>query len=68
VARALRTLLSLFTGLTLEYEIELVLRAADVCSVTLGDDQAGRLGWNAYLVDGPQDRDRSDVCYDIELL
>jgi type VI secretion system protein ImpH len=66
-ARALRTLLALFTGLTLEYEIELVLRAADVCSVTLGDDHAGRLGWNAYLVDGPQHRDRRDVCYDIEL-
>lgn len=66
-ARALRTLLSLFTGLTLEYEVELLLRAADVRSVNLGDDEAGRLGWNAYLVDGPQDRDRCDLCYELEL-
>jgi len=66
-ARALRTWLSLFTGLTLEYEVELVLRAADVRSVTLGDDEAGRLGWNAYLVEGAQDSDRADVRYEIEL-
>jgi type VI secretion system protein ImpH len=66
-AGALRTLLSLFTGLTLEYDIELVLRAADVSSVTLGDDDAGRLGWNAYLVDAPQTQDRRDVCYEIAL-
>lgn len=62
-ARALRTLLSLFTGLTLEYEVELVLRGADVRSVTLGDDHAGRLGWSAYLVEGPQNLDRNDVRY-----
>lgn len=66
-AAALRTLLSLFTGLTLEYEIELVLRAADVNSVTLGDDDAGLLGWNTYLVDAPQTQDRRDVCYEIAL-
>lgn len=66
-AHALRTLLTLYTGLTLEYEVELILRAADVCSVTLSDDCAGHLGWNAYLVDGPQNRDRRDVCYEIEL-
>lgn len=66
-ASALRTLLSLFTGLTLEYEIELVLRAADVRSVTLGDDHAGRLGWDAYLVDAPQTQDRRDVCYEIAI-
>lgn len=66
-ARALRTLLLLFSGLTLEYEVALVLRAADVRSVTLGDDHAGRLGWNAYLVDGPQERDRADVRYEIEM-
>ena len=66
-ARALRTLLSLFTGLTLEYEVELVLRAADVRSVTLGDDGAGRLGWNAYLVEGAQDSDRADVRYELEI-
>lgn len=66
-AHALRTLLSLFTGLTLEYEIELVLRAADVRSVTLGDDHAGLLGWNAYLVDAPQTQDRKDVRYEIAI-
>lgn len=67
-ANAMRTLLALFTGPTLDYEVELVLRAADVRSVTLGDDHAGRLGWNAFLVEGPQGRDRRDVCYEMALV
>jgi hypothetical protein len=41
------------------------LRAADVRGVTLGDDAGGRLGWDAYLVDAPQTRDRRDVRYEI---
>jgi type VI secretion system protein ImpH len=35
-ARALRAMLTLFTGVTLEYEVELVLRAADVREVPQG--------------------------------
>jgi type VI secretion system protein ImpH len=65
-ARALKSLVTMLTGMTLEYEVALVLRAADVRSVTMAPDQTlGRLGWDAYLVDGPQLLDRSDVRYDI---
>jgi predicted component of type VI protein secretion system len=38
-----------------------------VRSVTLGDDDAGRLGWDAYLVDAPQTEHRRDVRYEIAL-
>jgi type VI secretion system protein ImpH len=64
---ALRTWLKVFTGLSLEYEVKLVLRAADVRGVRLGDDDAGRVGWNAFLGDGLQDQDRRDVRYDLYL-
>jgi type VI secretion system protein ImpH len=65
-ARALTSLVTMFTGVTLEYEVRLVLRAADVRSVTMTPDQCiGRLGWDAYLVQGPQVRDRNDVHYGI---
>lgn len=65
-ARALRSLVTLFTGVTLEYEVALVLRAADVRSVRMEKGQTlGRLGWDAYLVEGVQGADRSDVRYGI---
>jgi type VI secretion system protein ImpH len=68
-ARALRSILALFTGVTLEYEVELVLRAADVREVSLNDGATiGRLGWDAYLVDGPQHADRRDVRYELNSL
>lgn len=62
-ARALRGMLSMFTGVALEYEVEVVLRAADVRCATLRQGEGGRLGWDAFLVSGPQMRDRRDVCY-----
>ena len=64
-ARALKSLLALFTGVTLEYEIELVLIGAEVHGTTLDGDHAGRLGWDAYLVTAPQSADRTDVRYEI---
>jgi len=65
-ARALKSLVTMFTGVTLEYEVALVLRAADVRSVTMVPGQTlGRLGWDAYLVEGPQAHDRNDVRYGI---
>jgi type VI secretion system protein ImpH len=62
-ARALRGMLSMFTGAALEYEVEVVLRAADVRCATLRQGEGKRLGWDAFLVSGPQVRDRRDVCY-----
>jgi type VI secretion system protein ImpH len=68
-ARALKSMLTMFTGVALEYEVELVLRAADVRAVVLdGERQGGRLGWDAYLVTGPQTQDRNDVRYEIHAM
>jgi type VI secretion system protein ImpH len=67
-AHALASLLAMFTGLCLEYEVELVLRAADVRPVTMREgSNLGRLGWDTYLVHGPQQQDRNDVHYDIQM-
>lgn len=65
-ARALRSMLTMFTGVSLEYEVELVLLAAHVRGISL-DAESGnrRLGWDTYLVAGPQDHDRCDVRYEI---
>ncbi len=63
-ARALRSMLAMFTGLSLEYEVELVLLAADVRNVRLAGEE-GRLGWDAYLVEGLQTEDRRDVRYEL---
>jgi type VI secretion system protein ImpH len=62
-ARALRSLLSMFTGVALEYEVEVVLRAKDVHNVRLHHDSQARLGWDAFLVEGEQEHDRRDVRY-----
>lgn len=68
-ARALKSMLTMFTGVLLEYEVELVLRAADVRGVSLdGDGPPGRLGWDAYLVTGAQAQDRNDVRYEIHAM
>jgi type VI secretion system protein ImpH len=68
-ARALKTMLTMFTGVSLEYEVELVLRAADVQGVALDEDRkVGRLGWDAYLVTGPQAEHRNDVRYEIHAM
>ena len=64
-ARALNSVLALFTGVALEYEIELVLRAADVHNTTLDEHHPGRLGWDAFLVLDAAPGDRHDVRYDL---
>jgi type VI secretion system protein ImpH len=66
-ARALENLVALFTGIAFEYEVELVLEAAAVRPTRLADDAANRLGWDAYLVAGPQNEDRRDVRYMLQL-
>jgi type VI secretion system protein ImpH len=67
-ATALREILTLVSGVSLEYEISIVLRAEAVQSSSLGSDRsplAGRLGWDTYLQTRPSPVDRSDVRYDI---
>jgi type VI secretion system protein ImpH len=65
-ARALRSMLGLLGGVTLDYEVQLILRGADMRSASLGPASGGRLGWDAYLVTGPQPDDRADVRYDVQ--
>ncbi|WEF34640.1 type VI secretion system baseplate subunit TssG [Pseudoduganella chitinolytica] len=72
-ARALQEMLTMFTGLSLEYEVQLILRAADVRGVHMQHDRiGGRLGWDCFLVPdegmGPAAQDRADVRYEIHAL
>ncbi len=68
-ARALKSLLTMFTGVVLEYEVEVVLLAAEVKGLTLDSGRSGgRLGWDAFLATQPQGDDRRDVRYDIHAL
>lgn len=68
-ARSLASMLTMFTGLSLEYEVQLVLRAADVQGARLEEGRAGgRLGWDSFLVDAVQTQDRADVRYEIHAL
>ena len=68
-APALRDLLSLMTGVTLEYELRLALRADDVRGTTLAEGTAGAsLGWDSYLMTQPVLHDRDDAGYDIHAL
>jgi type VI secretion system protein ImpH len=51
---------------TLEYEVSLVLRRAEVGSIQLG--QGGRLGWDAFLCTHDADHDRSDARYELHVI
>ena len=68
-ALALRELLTMLTGVTLEYEVRLSLRAEEVQGTQL--DAAGvgaHLGWDSFLVTQPELHDRFDAGYDIHAL
>lgn len=65
---ALRELLTLLTGHSMEYEVRLTLRAADVAPAVLGATDAPRLGWDGFLITRPSAQDRSDAGYDLHAL
>jgi len=72
-ALALRELLTMMTGVTLEYEVRLALRAQDVRGVCLGGDEGGsqggaRLGWDGFLATQAANEDRADAGYDIHAI
>jgi type VI secretion system protein ImpH len=68
-ARALKSMVTMFSGVSLEYEVQLVLRAVDVHGASLAEAGSGRrLGWDSYLVTAAQTLDRSDVRYEIHAL
>ena len=67
-AAAIKALLTMLGGVSLEYEIHLRLRKQDVHGIALDSRRpAGtqRLGWDTFLQTGPANEDRIDVRYDI---
>lgn len=69
-ALALRELLTLLTGVSLEYEVRLQLRADAVSTVQLAGatdapDTGARLGWDSFVQTRPSPVDRSEAGYDI---
>jgi type VI secretion system protein ImpH len=64
-ALALRELLTMFTGVTIEYEVRLALRADEVKPSQLSADSGPLLGWDSFLVTHPVATDRADAGYDI---
>jgi type VI secretion system protein ImpH len=68
-ALALRELLTLLTGVSLEYEVRLALRADEVQGMRLDAGGVGaHLGWDSFLVTQAQPHDRHDAGYDIHAL
>jgi type VI secretion system protein ImpH len=68
-ARALASMLSMMTGVSLEYEVQLVLCALEVEGATLaGTGSGARLGWDTFLATGDRTRNRDDVRYDVHAL
>jgi len=64
-ALALKELLTLMSGVTLEYEVRLALRADDVQATQLGGPGSTRLGWDSFLSTRPAANDRLDAGYQI---
>ena len=68
-ALALRELLTLMTGVSLEYEVRLALQASEVQGARLGAaDRGAHLGWDSFLVTRPSPHDRHDAGYSIHAL
>lgn len=68
-AIALRELLTMLNGVSLEFEINLLMRADAVQPVALDGQRsplAGRLGWDTYVQTREAVNDRCDVRYDID--
>lgn len=64
-ALALKALLTQLTGMSLEYEVRLQLKATEVLPSRLGGEQGPRLGWETFLVSSPVLADRCDAGYDL---
>jgi type VI secretion system protein ImpH len=67
-ALALQELLTLLNGVSLEFEVNLLLAREDVRSGALDSSRAptqARLGWDTFLQTRPANEDRADVRYDI---
>jgi type VI secretion system protein ImpH len=63
-AAALRELLTLLCGITLEHEVRLLLKPEAAPQITLGKGRA-RLGWDSWIHTRPPQRTLDDARYDI---
>ncbi|MBI2732224.1 MAG: type VI secretion system baseplate subunit TssG [Aquabacterium sp.] len=67
-ALALKELLTMLSGVSLEYEVNLRLQRDDVQGCALDSNRsptAFRLGWDTFVQTKPANEDRADVRYDI---
>lgn len=67
-ALALREMLSLVSGVSLEYEVHLKVHAADVTGSVLLGHAGPRLGWDSYLITQACTQDREEAVYDIHAM
>lgn len=65
-AQALEKLLTMFAGVTFEYEVRLILDRKAVTPSQLGEGT--RLGWNSFLCTGPSADDRDDAGYELHTI
>jgi type VI secretion system protein ImpH len=59
-------MLTLLAGVTLEYEVSLVLRRKEVGPSMLSG--GARLGWDAFLCTKEADSDRADARYELHVI
>ena len=65
-AIALERMLMLLAGITIEYEVSLVLARDEVGMSRLG--KGARLGYDAFLCTRPAERDRDDARYELNVI
>jgi type VI secretion system protein ImpH len=65
-AVALERMLTLLAGVTLEYEVSLVLKRTEVGASVLSG--GARLGWDAFLCTRDAVRDRADARYELHVI
>ena len=68
--KRLRAFAGMYAGPELDFEVRLILRAADVPMGRLGgrDESAPRLGWNTWLCSEASPSDRADVHFHVSVL
>ena len=67
-AKALGKMLALLAGVTVEYEVRLILAKEAVRSLSLDPAQGSHLGWDSFVSTRPAEEDRSDTSYELQPL
>ncbi|MDE2430554.1 MAG: type VI secretion system baseplate subunit TssG [Burkholderiales bacterium] len=67
--KALQKMLTMFTSVSMEYEVQLILRKEEIFGTQLDATSSnGRLGWDSFLLTQEVEKNRSDVRYEIHAL